>query len=315
MEPLQLETVGYCVFEVVQEFLTAMEAMNSVCGEFYHKTPLPVRWLSSSSLFEQGGTSSHTLAASEDDSLSRCGYVDLGSGKEMFVLRLDNVPWPLAPSTFRLKCTDALRYCLASTKRLLVDLVVHFLASACPVSNCAVTSWLETLPFERESVLFARHYHHRTDQDRVENISGVLAAAHTDSGIITLLWAPTGSGALEDLEVLRGSDDAHWCRVQVSAHDDNTSADAKSRALMFCGEMLIPFFGLALAHFAPAADVRNFGPRLMKCIAVHRVVRVLSPRPGCRHSYPFQLRLPLRLLMGAAEENMLSSAHHKMLVL
>lgn len=179
-----------------------------------------------------------------------------------------------------------------------VDVLVRLLTATLPhhsESQVDVERWLRDMPWERESVLFARHYRYEKNEasERPAIDDDGMVGAHTDSGVMTLLFAPH-TGTFMDFEMLclprvsDGNEELCWRSpgVSLTTHDGGV--------MLFSGEMMVALVADMEQRFEHS-DIKRSTTPVRAC--VHRVISKGIP-DCCRHAYAFQLRLPVSVLQG-----------------
>lgn len=303
--------------------------LDAACSDFFHNSPRKVKTLTTPMLFDDccGGSG---------------GYQELGNGKEMFTFHFDDdaTPWPLSPPSFRSAVTDALRavflpharHSLAAFLQPLLQNAIANAATRCDEvlaptllndlirdmseSNDELDGWF------KESVLFARHYS-RDEEANNESIPQNTPAvgAHTDSGIVTVMFVRHGISDIKAFEFLCSNpvtqtrswvsslDIMKLASSTLSGDDDNDDTEC---IVCFFGEMVVPFAEFLLRrqlrehHNQLTILVQSIRSELSTAVGVHRVNSALltfgvpspqKPLLRCRHSYPFQLRSDPDLLL------------------
>lgn len=335
--------------------LTYLRALDASCAQFFHHSPPKVKSMAAPMLFD---------VDDEGPGASSSGYLDLGGGKEMFAVAcrsFDAVPWPLSLPPMRNAVTAAIQSfylprALEALSRILRPIMLRLVVGACSNGDVVAASTLvesmmsaitHNAAWFESSMLFSRHYHITTDvcdgparnQD-----GGMVVGAHTDSGVVTIMFVrdvDTDLAMLEFLRVDPVTNAHHWEDV-LSADGDapwilcRGGGGGGEGALCFLGEMVVP-----LAEFLVNQQINSISAELRGRIteAIRRVlpshvgVHRVNPNaaechrcsshqpppgrgPGCRHTYPFQLRAdPLLLLAAQATGGACSKFTHKFLVL
>lgn len=137
--------------------------------------------------------------------------------------------------------------------------------------------------------------------------SAAMVDAHTDSGIITVLFAPRKEALTDEFQVLSRTPDGHvWLPPQQQAPEQEEATDGDGAGggggglLVFAGEMLRPLMEHIGERLIPDAMRLSWSSVIASegSPCVHRVVGTCGAGLKCRHAYAFQLRLPSELLQG-----------------
>jgi hypothetical protein len=280
-----------------------LHALDNACTQFFHDAPSKVKMMATPMLFDKCGMSA--------------GYQDLGSGKEMFVARLDDDvnTWPLSPPSFRGAVLAAMRsvllpHGLAALSTLLRPLLQNAIASAvsqqCEGEQLPAAlledllqdmtkSATHTLWF-KESVLFARHYIDATPCSGAEGVTtgpqAMPVGAHTDSGIITAMFVrrcATDLKALEFLSINQQTHERTWVGALHMMHEPvsgDALGDDMECVVCFFGEMVVPFAEFLLKrHLGDRPQLLDVLVHLVRselsfAVGVHRVNPAVTQTPG-----------------------------------
>lgn len=280
-------------------------SMDASSSEFFHSAPRKVKLLSTPMLFDQCTT-------------TVLGFSDLGNGKEMFTAGCveGRTPWPLAPSSLPDAFGKAIHetflpIALRALRELLEPVMHRASAGTQLVPELMAALERSDVEWYQESVLFARHYTALPADAAAPPEGGGLVNAHTDSGIVTVMFTSDMDADLAPMEFLQSDPKTQaksWVPVLSSTAAKASASGIMPMVLCFLGEMVVPFVDFLVRRSTTLEEERReeiccILRRELSCmVGVHRVNRVAATAGtcfrSCRHTYPFQLRVPLSMLLG-----------------